>query len=364
MKRFAIVFVILIAGLSAVLYRKLQAEHARAEAPAGGGGTVEATRIDITPRLGARIVAVHAREGEAAKAGQVLVDLDCTEPEAAQAEARAAIAAAEATARGAAASVGQAEAMQAAAAAQAEAAAAGVRGTSAQRAGVSVRRRTADRTAGRVTSLEGAGGVTQRQLDEARMAAATLQAESRAVDAQIEAARAGQGAATAQVSAADAAVQIAQARAEAATQDIERARAALRRADALAAECHLTAPVDALVQTRAGEPGELARPGFPLLVLLDLRQVTATFYLPNAELGAAQAGAEVEVIADAWPDRRFKGTVAHVGLEAEFTPRNVQTREDRDRLVYPVEVALENPDGALRPGMPVEVAVVGTGGQR
>ncbi|MEZ4473472.1 MAG: hypothetical protein R3F60_22330 [bacterium] len=70
MKRFALIFVILIAGLSAVLYRKLQAEHARMEAPAGGGGTVEATRVDVAPRLGARIVAIHAREGEAVKAGQ------------------------------------------------------------------------------------------------------------------------------------------------------------------------------------------------------------------------------------------------------------------------------------------------------
>ncbi|MEZ4465208.1 MAG: efflux RND transporter periplasmic adaptor subunit [bacterium] len=108
----------------------------------------------------------------------------------------------------------------------------------------------------------------------------------------------------------------------------------------------------------------MARPGFPLLVLLDLRRVTATFYLPNAELGAARAGAPVEVTADAWPDRRFTGTVAQVGLAAEFTPRNVQTREDRDRLVYPVEVTLENPDGALRPGMPVEVALLGTGGRK
>lgn len=364
MKRFALLFVILIAGLSAVLYRKLQAEHARAEAPAGGGGTVEATRVDVAPRLGARIRAIHARAGDAVKAGQLLVELDCTEPEAAQAEARAAIAAAEAVARSAAASVGQAEAMEAAASAQAKAAAAAVRGQSAHRAGVNVRRKTAVRTAGRVTTLEGGGGVTASQLDEARTAAAALQAEARAVDAQIAAARAGEGAASAQVSAAEAAVQIARARSEAATQDVARAQAALRRADALAAECRLVAPVDALVQTRAAEPGELARPGFPLLILLDLRRVTATFYLPNAELAAAQPGMAVEVTADAWPDRRFQGSVSQVGLEAEFTPRNVQTREDRDRLVYPVEVALENPDGALRPGMPVEVALVGTGGRR
>ncbi|MCB9545340.1 MAG: efflux RND transporter periplasmic adaptor subunit [Myxococcales bacterium] len=364
MKRFALLFVILIAGLSAVLYRKLQAEHARAEAPAGGGGTVEATRVDVAPRLGARIRAIHARAGDAVKAGQLLVELDCTEPEAAQAEARAAIAAAEAVARSAAASVGQAEAMEAAASAQAKAAAAAVRGQSAHRAGVNVRRKTA-RADGR--PRDDARGRRGRHRQPARRGADGRGRAAGRGPGRGRADRGGarrRGAASAQVSAAEAAVQIARARSEAATQDVARAQAALRRADALAAECRLVAPVDALVQTRAAEPGELARPGFPLLILLDLRRVTATFYLPNAELAAAQPGMAVEVTADAWPDRRFQGSVSQVGLEAEFTPRNVQTREDRDRLVYPVEVALENPDGALRPGMPVEVALVGTGGRR
>jgi len=63
------------------------------------------------------------------------------------------------------------------------------------------------------------------------------------------------------------------------------------------------------------------------------------------------------VVADAFPDRKFDGTVASVSSKAEFTPRNIQTRTDRDRLVYPVEVRVKNPDGALRPGMPVQVTL-------
>jgi HlyD family secretion protein len=64
---------------------------------------------------------------------------------------------------------------------------------------------------------------------------------------------------------------------------------------------------------------------------------------------------------DAYPGRPFKGKVARVAQEAEFTPRNVQTREDRDRLVYEVEIEVENPDDALRPGMPADVSLDGTG---
>jgi HlyD family secretion protein len=94
--------------------------------------------------------------------------------------------------------------------------------------------------------------------------------------------------------------------------------------------------------------------------LVDLTEVTATFYLPNAEVGAVKPGAAAVVVADAFPDERFEGTVRTVALEAEFTPRNIQTRSDRDRLVYPVEVVVRNRDGKLRDGMPVQVTLPGT----
>src|SRR5690606_37169656 len=106
------------------------------------------------------------------------------------------------------------------------------------------------------------------------------------------------------------------------------------------------------------EQGELVGPGATLATLVDLHVVTATFYLPNAELGAGRPGADATVVADAWPDRTFEGRVTRVATEPEFTPRNIQTRTDRDRLVYKVEVTVSNPEGALRPGMPVEVRLV------
>jgi HlyD family secretion protein len=70
-------------------------------------------------------------------------------------------------------------------------------------------------------------------------------------------------------------------------------------------------------------------------------------------------GAEAQVVADAYPGEVFKGRVRSVSLKAEFTPRNIQTRTDRDRLVYPVEVALANADLRLRAGMPVQVSLPG-----
>jgi len=106
--------------------------------------------------------------------------------------------------------------------------------------------------------------------------------------------------------------------------------------------------------------GELVGPGATLATVVNLDEVTATFYLPNAELAQAAPGGHAVVRADAWPDRTFDGEVSTVATSPEFTPRNIQTRTDRDRLVYKVEVRLANPDGDLRPGMPVEVTLMDT----
>ncbi len=123
----------------------------------------------------------------------------------------------------------------------------------------------------------------------------------------------------------------------------------------------MAAPAPGYVETLPWNVGELVTPGAILARLVDIREVKATFYLPNAEVSAVAAGAQAEIVADAYADEVFHGTVSTVTLTAEFTPRNIQTRSDRDRLVYPVEVKILNPDGKLRPGMPVQVTLPGTG---
>ena len=134
----------------------------------------------------------------------------------------------------------------------------------------------------------------------------------------------------------------------------------MARAKLMVAECELKAPRDAIVEDVPFEVGELVGPTAVLVKLIDLREVKATFYLPNAELAQVKAGARASVVADALPDVSFEATVRTVALKAEFTPRNIQTRTDRDRLVYPVEVAVANHDLKLRAGMPVQVTITGT----
>lgn len=119
--------------------------------------------------------------------------------------------------------------------------------------------------------------------------------------------------------------------------------------------CRVASPIAGTVLARLHEPGEWASPGTKLLTLADLDAVYAYVYVPQDVLYRLKPGEAVEAFLPEAGDAPRKATVAFIRPEAEFTPKNVQTREERTRLVFGVKVALDNADGALKPGMPVEV---------
>jgi HlyD family secretion protein len=190
-------------------------------------------------------------------------------------------------------------------------------------------------------------------LDEARSRYDTLLH-------QIAAQKASEGAMRAEADAMHTTSNAAAAQALAAHSNVETARAAVARAKVDVDECRLYAPRDAMVATRILEPGEPVQPGASVLTLTDVTEARTRFYLPNDLLAAAAPGRKARVVADAYPGQSFEGTIFYVSPSAEFTPRNVQTREDRERLVYAVEVRIPNADLRLRSGMPVEVSIEGT----
>jgi HlyD family secretion protein len=120
----------------------------------------------------------------------------------------------------------------------------------------------------------------------------------------------------------------------------------------------LQAPISGLVLERPVHIGEVALPGSPLMTLADLDRVTLTVYVPEDQLGRVQLGQPVTVTVDAYPDRTFEGTVVFIASQAEFTPKNVQTREERVSMVFAVKVRLLNPDHALKPGMPADAVLM------
>ena len=119
--------------------------------------------------------------------------------------------------------------------------------------------------------------------------------------------------------------------------------------------CAIKAPMDAVVLATYHEANELVSPGTKLLTLADLREVWAIVYVPGPLLAKLSLDMPVEALLPEMKGRVFKGRISHINDEAEFTPKNVQTREERTRLVFGVKVKFPNLDGVLKPGMTVEV---------
>ena len=143
----------------------------------------------------------------------------------------------------------------------------------------------------------------------------------------------------------------------------DQAALAVERAALNVSRREIRMPRSAWLDTLLVEAGELVQPGQPVARLVNRDPVTLTVYIAQGDLGKVSVGDHADVIVDAWPDEYFSGTVRRIGEEAEFTPGNVQTRDDRARLVFAVEVEIPNDDLRLRPGMGAEAEFPGTRAQ-
>jgi HlyD family secretion protein len=124
------------------------------------------------------------------------------------------------------------------------------------------------------------------------------------------------------------------------------------------ADFAVRSPIDGRVLTRTVERGERVEAGTPLFTLVDLDRLYVKIYVPEPSIGKVALGQEARVYVDAFSGRPFSARVSRVSQEAEFTPKNVETREERVKLVFAVEIALaENPEGVLKPGMPADAVI-------
>ena len=131
------------------------------------------------------------------------------------------------------------------------------------------------------------------------------------------------------------------------------ANARLGLAEKALADCTVRAPMDGVVTTRSREEGEYVNPGTPLVTFSRLDEVWLSVYLPEDRLGKIKLGQPARVKFDG--DKKFyNGKVTFVSPEAEFTPKNVQTPDERAKLVYRVKITLPNRDGVFKPGLPAD----------
>jgi multidrug resistance efflux pump len=134
----------------------------------------------------------------------------------------------------------------------------------------------------------------------------------------------------------------------------------LRQLEIQAQKYVLRAPISGIVSREVTRLGEVAAPGQAVIAVAQPDRLDVNLFVLQADLGKVQVGQTVDLSSDSFPGRTFSGTVKSINQRAEFTPRNVQTQRDRLNLVYRVQVGVDNPDGALKAGMPVDALFLRT----
>jgi membrane fusion protein YbhG len=379
-----------------------------------GSGSIEATQVDVTPKVAGRVIKLLVKEGDRVRAGQILAELEPKEASAQVAQARSAVAQAQASVTlaqqavtvqeqvtraqvaqaqaqvtMAAARVPQAEtalaieertARQAVSAAQAQVNSAQAQTGSARSAVVKAR---AD--LGRLKALYAQGAVSADQVDAAQAAYDSAAAQDRSAAEAVAQARANLAsaqaglmqteiqrkaveAARANVAQAEAGLRNAQAGNTIIAQrqqDLAAARAALTQARAnlrylqlIAGHDTVLAPQDGVIQTKNVEVGEVVPAGAALYTLLNPRDMWVRIYVREDQVGRVKIGQAARVTVDTLPGKVFPGRVTVINTQPEFTTVNVQTREDRVKLVFGVKIRLDNRDRGLEPGMPASAEIV------
>lgn len=286
-----------------------------------GSGTIECIQVQVAPLVGGRLLTFPPREGAALKKGDLIARIDPTDYELKRNEARSTLASAQA---------------------QLDLMLAGTRDEDILRAKDQLTQaeaaaRAAEADVRRIKQVYDKQSATQKQMDDAQSAAdQTAAARSAAEQAFTKALRGNR----------DEEIRSAQALMDA-------AKARLAQMEKAIADCLVTAPMDGMVTTRVREDGEVVAAGSVLLILSRLDEVWLSLYVPENRLGQVKLGQPAQVRIDGDP-KRYEGKVTFISPEAEFTPRNVQTPEERAKLVYRIKITLPNPDGVFKPGMPAD----------
>jgi len=137
----------------------------------------------------------------------------------------------------------------------------------------------------------------------------------------------------------------------------DQAEAQLSQLAKRAADCVITAPLDGTVINQFVEPGELVGPGTAVARIADLRELEVRVYVPETILPQLRLGSTASVQVDAFKNKQFNGRIVFISPTAEFTPKNIQTKDERVKLVFAVKLKVRNPDGALKAGLPADVTL-------
>ncbi len=283
--------VVAAASAAAWQWRKSAQQNALPAGIASGNGRIESTQVDIAAKYGGRIKEILAREGDLVEAGQVLVKMDTVELEAELAKDKATLAANEESAEGVKTEIAKDD-----------------------------------------SQLKLAEGEYKRSYDLLSRRAIAREEFDR-YKTRLDTARA--------------ALDGSNAKLKTANQSIGAAAAVVKRTEAQIEDSILKSPVRGRVLYRLAEPAEVVALGGKVLTLINLGDIYMEIYLPAQEAARTKIGADARIVLDARPEYAAQAKVSYVSPEAQFTPKQVETRSERDKLMF--RVKLQVPSEVILP---------------
>ncbi|MDH4099561.1 MAG: efflux RND transporter periplasmic adaptor subunit [Nitrospirota bacterium] len=332
-KALRIILVIAVAG--GIAWKLYDDHDKRQQTPTGviqATGTIEVTKVDISSKVPGRIERLAVAESDPIQKGQVVVVLEQSDVQANLVQNRMIVARAETTAKD----------MEAGSRTQEIAEA---------KAAVDKAESDLDRARKdwqRFRQLNEKGIVPAMELDRSKNIMDSADSQLKRAKQQLSLLK--EGVRPLQI--------------KAAKEEAQRARAAVTLVKTQVDDRTIRAPLDGTVLSKYLEEGEAVSAGAPILTAADLSRPWIRVYVPENEVGKIKLGHQARVYVDSAPGKPFPGKVIQINDEAEFTPKNIQTKKERVNLVFGIKIALENPDGFLKPGMPADAEIVVAAGDK
>jgi len=325
--------------------------HAPVPGVVFASGRIEGRQVTLAPKdIQGRVKRLFVDEGAAVKHGQVLAELEAKQLDSRHAALVATLANLDVQIHQAALDVKFTTAGTTAAASAARAA---VNAASAHVARATAIEADARIEYERSLGLFKAGVLPQSTLDQSEMSWRTSQADVDASDKEL--AQAQSNLAVAQNS--QEAVELKRQQVRALQETRRSVVAQIAEAEAYLAERTIVAPSDGTILSRPVEVGDVVSPGSPMFVMVDMNRLYVKVYIPEPDVAKLRLGDPADVSVDAFPGRTFPARVTKIYQQAEFTPKNVETQEERLKLVFGVELTFVQPEGLLKPGMPADGAI-------
>jgi HlyD family secretion protein len=325
-----VIFMVLFVGVGLLVYFGQQSNRQK---ELFYSGTIETTQANLSFQVAGRVSRVHVREGQAVSVDQIIAELDRQELESRYAQAQANMERAQKGKQQAETILNVYHKTLPADVAKANANVKSAQDTL----------KDAEKNYQRFAELFKKGVVTEKERDTLKLTYDVAKSKLAENESTLKLARGN-------LSKIDAAKMDI----EAAVPQIDSTKAALNQANIQLGYTQLKSPMNGVVTSRNIEPGETVTPGREVITIADLSRVDLKIFVDETEIGKVKPGQSVDVQVDTFPGKIYRGSVSFISPEGEFTPKIIQTKKERVKLVYLVKVSIDNPLHELKSGMPAD----------